>query len=141
MASGFHVRGIECGHPALVAAIAGTAVLLSGCASTSTSDAGPSGPVQTDGGSLRLDSSGATHQLAFEAPSAGWSLTFDRLEEDGATRRIFVTTRRPDPSRVHAQQIVDLRLDTTIPSTAPLRVHLRTLDHGQAAGSYREVIR
>ena len=117
------------------------AVLLAGCASSSKSEPDASGPAHRDGGSLRLDSSGATHQLAFAAPSAGWSLSFDRAEEDGAARRVYITTRRPDPSRVHAQRIVDLRLDTTVPSTAPLRVYMRTLDHGQTSGSYREVIR
>lgn len=119
-----------------------TAALTAGCATTSSSTGtSSSGEAHADGGTLRLDSTGSTHQLVFTAPSAGWSLTFDRVEVDGSAQRLYVTARRPDPTKFHAQQLVDLRLDTTVPSTTPIRVNLRTLNHGQTSGQYREVIR
>lgn len=119
-------------------AVAALPLVVGGCAGTPK----PQGDVvQTDGASLRLDSTGSTHQVIFTAPSAGWSLAFDRAESASDAQRVYITARKPDPAMLHAQQLVDLRLDTTVPSTKRIHLHYRVMNHGQASGTYSELVR
>jgi hypothetical protein len=123
--------------PVTVAALF-TLAALSGCVSRNIPQVSEGTHV---GPPLTLESSGPNHLVVMEAPSAGYSLTIDRVLERAGGSDIFATIRTPDPKYVHAQMIVTLQAAVPLASTTNARLCARVLAPGEEGDSdgYRVV--
>lgn len=77
---------------------------------------------------IQVQSLNAHHMLVMQAPHSGWSVAIDRDERIAIGTRLFITVRRPDPSFMYPQAIVEKNLLTDIPSSTTLEVYVRLLD-------------
>lgn len=89
-----------------------------------------------EGPALTVESTSAHHTIAMTAPSAGWTMAFDRSHKYFDRTEVFITISRPDPAFLHAQSEVQLFLDSTIETREPIAVFARIVDHGAKSGSY-----
>lgn len=121
------------------ATAAGSAVLLPGCA---TSQAVRDGQAYS-GPQIAVDSSGPQHIVVLSAPSAGWQVALDRVKPSLEATEVFVTLTRPNPAYMHAQQIVEQRLASTVQKRDSIRVLARIVDFGAspADAPYRQAAR
>lgn len=79
---------------------------------------------------MTLEASGAKHLIVVRANSGGWSVHLDKEEIQPLGKRVYITVRRPDPAFIHTQALVDHRVLTDVPSSTPLEIVARVLDHG-----------
>jgi hypothetical protein len=117
------------------AAVAG----LGACASTGSdpSGGGDKPTTSTDpyrGPAITLDSTGPRHLIIVEAPSPGWTVSFDQVGQSGED--VHITITRPDPGLLYPAVIVEQRMDSTLPAGQPVRVLARVVDFGAKAGAY-----
>lgn len=93
--------------------VAGLSVLLAvGCGSSP----GPvAAPGAWTGPSVQVATRTREHVAVVNAPSAGWQVTLEQVREVYKGRRVFITIRKPDPTQMHAQMIVELQVGTTVP--------------------------
>ncbi len=108
------------------------AMLASGCAQTQTSTTsdGSHAPTLTalyEGPGVTIEARSTTHAVIISTPTGGWSVVWDGMFD--AHDKIHLTIRRPDPAFMHVQQIVEHRIDSTVPSGNPLEVFVRVVDH------------
>jgi hypothetical protein len=78
---------------------------------------------------MALEASGAKHLVVVRANSGGWSVHLDKEELQPLGKRVYITVRRPDPAFIHTQALVDHRVLTDVPSSTPLEIVARVLDH------------
>ncbi len=122
----------------LALACLAAALLASGCAQTPTST-GPDGsqaPISTApyaGPGVAIETRSTTHGIIISTPTGGWSVVWDGTFD--TQDKIHLTIRRPDPDFLHVQQIVEHRIDSTVPSGNPLEVFVRVVDHNDRTGS------
>lgn len=76
---------------------------------------------------IRLQSSGSQHVVLVDAPTGGYSLMIDRVQERAGFHDIFVTVREPDPRFLHTQAVTPLRALAPLASSTPARVCARVL--------------
>lgn len=109
------------------------ASLLQGCSRGGSgvriADAPYAGP------DIAIDASGAQYQVVLTAPTGGWEFRRDRIRDSLDGREIFVTAIRPNPAYMHTQALTEHRLGTSAPTTAPVRLFARLIDHDQDPGS------
>ncbi|HYE63447.1 MAG TPA: hypothetical protein VD997_15755 [Phycisphaerales bacterium] len=84
---------------------------------------------------LAIDTSGSEHMVVIQAPTPGWVATLDRVAEQHRHQGVYLTLRRPDPSFVYPQVIVEQRVATTVPTQTPVRVYARVLAPGKKDSS------
>jgi hypothetical protein len=94
-------------------------------------------PGEFEGPALSVESGGAHHTIAMTAPSAGWTMFFDRATRHFDRTEVFITIARPDPAYLHAQGEVRQYLDSTIDSREPTVIFARVVEHGAKSGSYQ----
>ena len=66
-----------------------------------------------------------------EAPSPGWSIRLDATERTPIGKRVFVTIRKPDPAYQYTQQIVLMRVLTSVRLDSEIEVVGRLLEHDE----------
>ena len=66
--------------------------------------------------------------LIMQAPHSGWAIGFDRDELVAHGVRLMITVRRPDPSFMYPQAIVEKNLLTQIDADESLEIYARILD-------------
>jgi hypothetical protein len=98
-----------------------------GCLSRSTAPSVEAAPYV--GPPLAFDESGATTVLVMTAPTPGWQMSLDRVDEKFRSREVFVTLRKPFPGYAYAQVEVLQRLATTAPREQALVLFVRTIEH------------
>jgi hypothetical protein len=77
---------------------------------------------------IRIDRSGDVHLLIMQAPNPGWSFSLQGEEKIPEGKRVFVTIRRPDPTMLYPQTIVEKQLRTLVATKHDLEIHARLLD-------------
>ena len=77
---------------------------------------------------MMLDSSDEFHMLTMQAPNPGWSILIDKDELSPVGMRVFVTVRRPDPSFMYPQVIVEKRLKSDVMTDTGIEIYARLLD-------------
>lgn len=82
---------------------------------------------------VSLDSSGREHVIVLQGPNPGWRLDLDAVQTTRDGKIVYATLRQPDPDRMYAQVITERRLGTTVPSTEPVELAVRTVEHGDAS--------
>lgn len=106
----------------------GAGFLLSGCAfwgdgpSISRSGEPYAGP------ELRVESDRPHHVVVMNAPSGGWTIRLDRVEQFLDRREAFLTITRPNPAYAHTQAFVEQHVATPVDRNLPLHVFARVLD-------------
>lgn len=88
-----------------------------------------------DGPSIQVDRSGKLYRLTFQAPSQGWTFTLDQVQPSLDKATLLVTARKPDPSYMYAQVIVDQQLLTQVETTTPIDVYARVAEFISSAKS------
>jgi len=84
---------------------------------------------------IMLDTLNEHYLLIMRAPSSGWSIEIDKDERIATGMRVFVTVRRPDPTFLYPQAIVNKRLLTEIRTDSSLEIYARLLDaHEETKG-------
>ncbi|CAG0994682.1 hypothetical protein PHYC_02490 [Phycisphaerales bacterium] len=117
------------------AALAGVGILCSmiGCATSA-----PAPTFSEDrfsGPAVSIDSGGRNHVAVVQAPTPGWEVTLTRVLPGFRHRAAFLTLRKPFPGVLYAQVLVTQRVATDIPSTEPIRIFARVVDHDAPADS------
>lgn len=128
------------GMALLIGAVAaGSAIPVAGCASRSASR----DEMAYTGPAVAVDSNGPQHIVVVSAPSAGWQVALDQVKPAVDATEVFVTLTRPNPAYMHAQQIVEQRLASTVQKRDPIRVLARIVDFGASptAAPYRTAAR
>jgi hypothetical protein len=82
---------------------------------------------------ISLDSSGREHVIVLQGPNPGWRLDLDAVQATRDGTVVYATLRQPDPERMYPQVITERRLGTTVPSTEPVELAVRILEHGDAS--------
>lgn len=77
---------------------------------------------------LTIDSSGPEHVLVAHLPNPGFRFTLDATRERFNRRDVFVTLRRPNPTVLYPQIVVDQRLSTTVKPETPITVYARLVE-------------
>ncbi|GJQ30128.1 MAG: hypothetical protein HBSAPP03_20120 [Phycisphaerae bacterium] len=117
---------------ALATCIATGALPLIGCRSFSPvpafSDRAFEGPP------ISIAPGTSNHTVVIEAPHAGWSATLSCIRPGPGHQAAFVTIRKPFPGVIYAQAVVTLRVGTGIPSTEPIHVYARVVEHDAPSG-------
>lgn len=86
---------------------------------------------------IMLDDSESVHILVMRAPNPGWSIRVDRDERIRDGERVYVTIRRPDPTMLYPQVIVDKNLRTRVRTESPIEIHARVLAFDESfSGGY-----
>lgn len=81
---------------------------------------------------IRIDDSEEVHLLVMQAPNPGWSYWIDRDERTRNGKRVFVTIRRPDPTMLYPQVIVEKNLRTKVRTEIPIELSGRIVDFGES---------
>lgn len=91
-----------------------------------------SGPALTEGAyagpPIEIDRGGETYLLRFHAPTPGWTVTLDRVKPSLGQATLLVTAKRPDPSYMYPQVVVEQEILTTVETTVPVDVYARVLE-------------
>ena len=80
---------------------------------------------------IRLDALNAHHMLVMQAPHSGWSFAIEKDERIPDGKRLFITVRRPNPTFLYPQMIVEKNLLTDIPIETSIELYARILDHDE----------
>ena len=112
--------------PILAAALLICSILI-GCRGT----AGPPvpNPEPFTGPPITIDSGGPEHVLVAQLPNPGYRFALDAVREDFNHRDVFVTFRRPSPTVIYPQVLVQQRLATGVKSQIPITVYARVVDY------------
>lgn len=102
------------------------ACALAACSSSVKQPTVADGPYQ--GPVLTVDSSGKFHTVVVQAPSPGWVITLDRINEAHRHEDVFLSITKPDPRFLYSTQMVEQRLQLPLPSATVLRVCARVRD-------------
>tara|TARA_R110002072_G_scaffold100403_2_gene221049 strand:+ start:756 stop:1208 length:453 start_codon:yes stop_codon:yes gene_type:complete len=81
-------------------------------------------PMMVEEGEIR-------HLVVMQAPSPGWSIRLDATERTPIGKRVFVTIRKPDPAYQYTQQIVLMRVLTSVRLDSEIEVVGRLLEHDE----------
>jgi hypothetical protein len=101
-------------------------LVLIGCTGSPSPPEIDSGPFS--GPPITVNSKNTEHVLVAQLPNPGYSFTLD-LTRDGFNRRsVFVTFRRPNPTVLYPQMVVEQRLATGVNSQIPITVYARLVD-------------
>ena len=76
---------------------------------------------------IKVEALGEHHLLIMQAPNSGWSIAIDKSERISSGMRIYITTRRPDPSFMYPQAIVEKRLLSNIRTDTSIEIYARVL--------------
>ena len=71
------------------------------------------------------------HLLIMQAPHSGWGFRIDRDERIAGGTRIFVSVRRPDPTFLYPQAIVEKKLLSDVSSDIHIEIFARVLDNDE----------
>jgi len=77
---------------------------------------------------IRLDDSQDVHILVMQAPNPGWSFWIERDERTRDGMRVYLTMRRPDPTMLYPQVIVEKNLRTGVRTETPIQIYGRVLE-------------
>lgn len=77
---------------------------------------------------VRVETLNNAHMLVMQAPHSGWGFRIDRDERIAEGVRVFVTVRRPDPTFLYPQAIVEKKLLSDISSETHIEIYARVLD-------------
>jgi len=80
---------------------------------------------------IMLEENDTHHLVVMQAPSPGWSIRLDATERTPQGKRVFVTLRRPDPSYEYPQQIVQMRVLTSVRLDSEIAIVGRLLEHDE----------
>lgn len=80
---------------------------------------------------VMLDQADQYHLVVMQAPSPGWSIRLDATHRTPEGKDVLVTIRRPDPSYEYTQQIVLMRVLTSVRLDSEIQVIGRLLDHDE----------
>ena len=119
----------------LTALVLGATLAQSGCWSDSSLP--ELSPEPYSGPALSLEAVGGNYLVVLNAPTPGYSMLIDRIEQERAYREIFVTVRKPNPQFAYAQMMVTQRAATGVDTKQGVKVYARFLDHLDAQGAYR----
>jgi hypothetical protein len=78
--------------------------------------------------SVMVEAGEDRHLVVMQAPSPGWSIRLDATERTPIGKRVFVTIRKPDPAYEYTQQIVLMRVLTSVRLDSEIEVVGRLLD-------------
>lgn len=140
---------------AIVILAAALGAVSTGVGCKSTQGGGMNDPDEASGGRMidratphayppvSLDSSGREHVIVMQGPHPGWRLEFDAVQWTKQGRIVYATVRQPDPERMYAQVITERRLGATVPSTDPVELVVRTVEHDDRSdtGAYHPAAR
>jgi len=118
---------------ALMIGLAGTVVMAAGgCLSRWL---GTSEPRVAETGTflgppIDLGATDEFHVVTMRAPNPGWEIEFDRAQKTAGPTLLLMTVRRPDPTLIFPQRVVNKTMATTVPATDPAEVYARIVDHG-----------
>lgn len=97
-----------------------------------TSACRSSGPTLSEGRyngpPIEIDRSGKMYRLILQAPTPGWTFTLDRVKPSLDNATLTVTARKPDPSYMYPQVIVNQELMTTVETFTPIDVYARVAE-------------
>lgn len=99
--------------------------------------------VAYQGPPLVLNREARTATVVMSAPSPGWRVGVDRIDEGFHRRDIFLTIQPPDPAVQYAQVVVEQRVATTVVADVTARLFARTIrpDGADASGvAYSRVL-
>ncbi len=88
-----------------------------------------------NGPPIEVDRSGKLYRLTFQAPSQGWTFTLDQVQPSLDKATLLVTARKPDPSYMYAQVLVDQQLLTQVETSTPIDVYVRVAEFVSSAKS------
>lgn len=112
-----------------VAMVASAMLGASGCRSS-----GPSlSDARYDGPPIEIDRSGKMYRLRLQAPTPGWTFMLDRVKPSLDNATLTVTARKPDPSYMYPQVIVNQELMTTVETFTPIDVYARVAEFVSAS--------
>ncbi|MFK7759451.1 MAG: hypothetical protein AB8C13_05840 [Phycisphaerales bacterium] len=80
---------------------------------------------------IMLEQGEDKHLIVMQAPSPGWSVRLDKTERTPDGKRVYITIRRPDPAFQYTQQLVQMRLLTTVRLDNDIEVVGRLLNHDE----------
>ncbi len=80
---------------------------------------------------IMLEQSDLHHLIVMQAPSPGWSLRLDATERTPTGKRVFITIGKPDPAYEYTQQIVLMRVLTSVRHDTKIQVVGRILNHDE----------
>jgi len=80
---------------------------------------------------VRLDALNAHHMLVMQAPHSGWAFAIEKDERIPDGKRLFITVRRPNPTFLYPQMIVEKNLLTDIPIETTIELYARILDYDE----------
>jgi hypothetical protein len=109
-------------------------LFLSACAATNPL---PIDPVPYAGPDLRIEQGERTHVAVFTMPAGGWGLKFDRVRERFDAHQVFVTLRRPGPTEITSQALVEQSVDTRVRVSHNVEVYARIAEKDQPGTGYR----
>lgn len=94
------------------------------------------------GPAIDLTATDEFHVVSMRAPNPGWEIEFDRAQKTPGPTRLLMTVRRPDPTLIFPQRVVDKTMATTVPASELAEVFARVVDHGarKSDESYKRVI-
>jgi len=119
----------------LTAVVLGATLLHGGCSSDSSLP--ELSPEPYSGPAMSLEMTGGNYLVVLNAPTPGYSMLIDRIEQERGYREIFVTVRKPNPQFVYAQMMVSQRASTQVGTKESVKVYVRFLDHLDSVGAYR----
>lgn len=119
----------------LTTLVLGVTAVQSGCWSDSSLP--ELSPEPYVGPALSLEVVDGNFLVMLRAPTPGYSMLIDRIEQERGYREIFVTVRKPNPQFAYAQMMVTQRSTTGVDTKQVVRVYARFLDHLDAQGAYR----
>ncbi|MEQ9206136.1 MAG: hypothetical protein RLN78_02090 [Phycisphaerales bacterium] len=80
---------------------------------------------------MMVEEGESRHLVVMQAPSPGWSIRLDATERTPIGKRVFVTIRKPDPAYQYTQQIVLMRVLTSVRLDSEIEVVGRLLEHDE----------
>tara|TARA_R110000868_G_scaffold119469_1_gene316486 strand:+ start:178275 stop:178727 length:453 start_codon:yes stop_codon:yes gene_type:complete len=80
---------------------------------------------------IAVESGEDRHLVVMQAPSPGWSIRLDATELTPDGKRVFVTIRKPDPAYQYTQQIVLMRVLTSVRLDSNIEVVGRLLEFNE----------
>lgn len=96
-----------------------------GCAASNSAPEITDSPYS--GPQIHLDRESDFAHVLFHAPTPGWRVGVDRVDESFKRRDIFVTIQPPDPAYMTAQVIVEQRVATVVDRTVTARLFARVV--------------
>jgi hypothetical protein len=123
--------------------LAFAAVVLAALIGCSGKTAAPDvAPGRFEGFDVTLSQPNTGHTVHLRAPTPGWTVSLDRvLPGPGQVMEAYISLQKPNPSWMLPQMLVDHQIATGIDPRLPVRVYVRTLDHGvrntEDAGPYQ----